>query len=247
MKKVSIETLNENSLYHFTEQKNIEKIEKEGILPKIGENSRGIENSPKSFFSKGELGIIKVSEFWLRWLMNRIYGVNNRLGLYKNETEKEKEQRIKKWTKEFLEKEYLEDEEKKLRLFEYFYKYAQTRVYLVLYLEEGKDYYLDDEDDNKVNHKKATDKIAKAISKEIYAPFSNFESIQVDDWNMHTKTGTIIESKKINQVITPKKQEDMLSIILYVYEKNKNIPHSKLLLDDFIVFAKEKQKLEKRG
>ena len=44
----------------------------------------GIEKNPKIFFSKGEIGILKVTEVWARWLMHRIFGVQDRLGLKAN-------------------------------------------------------------------------------------------------------------------------------------------------------------------
>lgn len=44
----------------------------------------GIEKNPKIFFSKGEIGILKVTEVWARRLMNRIFGVQDRLGLKAN-------------------------------------------------------------------------------------------------------------------------------------------------------------------
>ena len=36
----------------------------------------------------------------------------------------------------------------------------------------------------------------------------------------------------------------MLSIIIYEYDKHKDIPHSHLLLDDFIVYAKKRKETE---
>ena len=67
MEKVILDDLPENSLFHFTHKDSIEEIEKNGLKPVIGANANGIEETPKIFFSKGELGIIKVTEVWLRW------------------------------------------------------------------------------------------------------------------------------------------------------------------------------------
>lgn len=128
MEKISLDELKDDSLFHFTHQANIETISNEGLKPTIGANAFGIEETPKIFFSKGELGIIKVTEVWLRWLMNRIYGPNDRLGIYKNLTPEENDKRLSEWAKEFLSGEYKNDKEKKEKLFKYFYIYLKESI-----------------------------------------------------------------------------------------------------------------------
>ena len=81
MEKIVLDDLKEDSLFHFTHQESLDEIEKSGLKPVIGANANGVEETPKIFFSKGKLGVIKVTEVWLRWLMNKIYGVNDRLGM----------------------------------------------------------------------------------------------------------------------------------------------------------------------
>lgn len=244
MENISIEDLSENSLFHFTHNSNLENINSDGILPKIGENATGIERTEKTFFSKGELGVLKASEVWLRWLMNRIFGVSDRLGLYKDESFEDRQKRLREWTHEFLEGNYLEDSNKKEVLFEYFYNYLKERTYLVLDIEENKDYFLADEDENKVNLVQMDNKITTDFAKVMYGPFSNMETTTMDDWNMHTITGTTIPKERIKQVTTPDGKTDMLSIVLYIYSKYKDMSHDRLLLDDFIEYAKKKQALE---
>ena len=70
--------------YGIIENSDLKQISEEGLHPIIGENAMGIEKNPKIFFSKGEIGILKVTEVWARWLMNRIFGVQDRLGLKAN-------------------------------------------------------------------------------------------------------------------------------------------------------------------
>ncbi len=243
MDKVLIDELEENSLFHFTHQSNIEKISTQGLKPVIGENAFGIEETPKIFFSKGELGIIKVTEVWLRWLMNRIYGPNDRLGIYKNLPQEERTNRISEWSKEFLSGEYKNDKAKKEKLFEYFYTYLKERRYLVLDIEDQKEYDSNAVDENKVNLKKQ-DYIYSAFAKIMYGEFSNMETSVMDDWNMHTKSNIEVPRNKIKQVTLKDGKDDMLSIVLYLYDKYKNMEHSKFLLDDFVEYAKKKEILK---
>ena len=241
MERITIDKLNEESLYHFTERSNLKTISKDGLVPTIGENAHGIENTPKIFFSRGEIGILKVSEVWLRWLMNRIYGSNNRLNIYKGLSPKEKKERIDSWNHEFITKAYLRDEEKKERLFEYYYDYLKKRTYLTLNIKEGEEYDSKDIDENKVALKQKNNKYEQEYARIMYGDFSNMDDMTMDSWNMHTKTDKGIKNNKIRIVETPDNKDDMLSILIYVYDKNKTIPHKKLLLDDFIKFVNKKK------
>lgn len=243
MEKVIIDDLPENSFYHFTLEENLSQIEEKGLVPIIGENSEGIEETPKIFFSKGELGIIKATEVWLRWLMNRIYGVNDRLNMRQEMTEEEKNIHISEWTKEFLSGEYKNDKDKKEKLFEYFYKYLKGRIYLQLNMQDGNEYDSNDLDENKVRLQEQ-DYMYNAFAKVMYGEFSNMETPVMDDWNMHTKSNKGVEKDKIKQITTKDGKEDMLSIILYLYEKHKDIPHNHFLLDDFVEYAKNKEELD---
>lgn len=243
MEKVILDDLPENSLFHFTHKDSIEEIEKNGLKPVIGANANGIEETPKIFFSKGELGIIKVTEVWLRWLMNRIYGVNDRLGMYKNLTEEENKERISKWTKEFLSKNYLNDPEKKDKLFEYVYNYFKERTYLQLDIKDGIEYNSNDKDENKVKLSSDSEKISFAYAKIMYGEFSDINNPIMDDWNMHTKSNVGVDKSKIKQVTTKDGKTDMLSIVIQLYDKYKNMPHNKFLLDEFIEYSKKKEEL----
>ena len=136
MDKISLENLNENSFFHFTKKDNLTDISINGLKSIIGENAFGLEKDAKIFFSQGEQGVLKVMEVWLRWLMNKIHGINDRLEIYHGESIDERNNRLSKWVREFISGDYLEDTQKKEILFEYFYNYLKERVYLVLDLEE---------------------------------------------------------------------------------------------------------------
>ena len=146
MKKITIDDLPENSFFHFTHINNIEDIKENGLKSTVGENSAGIENTPKVFFSVGEIGILEIMEVWLRILINKIYGSKDILNLYNYERYEEKQERLITWADEFISQKYLDDSIRKGLLFEYFYNYLKERIYLVLDIEEGKDYLIDDLD-----------------------------------------------------------------------------------------------------
>ena len=194
MKKITIDDLPENSFFHFTHISNIEDIKENGLKSTVGENSAGIENTPKVFFSVGEIGILEIMEVWLRILINKIYGSKDILNLYNYERYEEKQERLITWADEFISQKYLDDSIRKGLLFEYFYNYLKERIYLVLDIEEGKDYLIDDLDEHKdkLNNEQAS--LEYLIAKEQYGPFSDFNTNQVDNWNMHTKTNTSISS-----------------------------------------------------
>ena len=248
MKKITIDDLPENSFFHFTHISNIEDIKENGLKSTVGENSAGIENTPKVFFSVGEIGILEIMEVWLRILINKIYGSKDILNLYNYERYEEKQERLITWADEFISQKYLDDSIRKGLLFEYFYNYLKERIYLVLDIEEGKDYLIDDLDEHKAKLNNEQASLEYLIAKEQYGPFSDFNTNQVDNWNMHTKTNTSISRDKIKQVTTNIGEEDVLSIVLEVYAKNKWEIEYRLLLDDFIEYAKNKELIkEGRG
>ena len=244
MEKVRINQLEEDSMFHFTLRDQLDQIEEKGLLPIIGENAAGIERTPKVFFSKGELGILKATEVWLRWLMNRTHGVVDKLGLYKGLSKEEDNIRLGEWTKEFLSKEFLNDEEKKEILFDYYYEYLKKRIYLYLDIEDKVEYDSNDVDENKVLLQERNEYLPTAFATVMYGDFSDMNNPIMDDWNMHTKSGTGIEPDKIKQVVTPNEEESCLSIIMYLYDKYKDMDHEHLLLDDFIEFAKKKEMID---
>ena len=137
----------------------------------------------------------------------------------------------------------MEDIEKKSKLFEYFYNYLKERTYLTLDITDGIEYDSNDLDENKVDIKTNSNYITKEFAKIMYCEFSDIDNPIMDEWNMHTKTGIGVDKEKIKQVATNDGRTDMLSIVLYLYDKYKDIPHSKFLLDDFIKYAKSKEEL----
>lgn len=68
------------------------------------------------FFTEGYENELSLCDVWAKWIMNRTYGEKNQFGYYASEDECLSSQ--SSWYKEFLNKEYLNDEEKKKYVFE---------------------------------------------------------------------------------------------------------------------------------
>lgn len=61
-----------HSFFHYTNKSNLDSIIKNGLEPRIGENSLYVEKTPKVFFAEGEKGIITIMDVWLKWLTGKI-------------------------------------------------------------------------------------------------------------------------------------------------------------------------------
>ncbi len=61
-----------HSFFHYTNKSNLDSIIKNGLEPRIGENSLYVEKTPKVFFAEGEKGIITIMDVWLKWLTRKI-------------------------------------------------------------------------------------------------------------------------------------------------------------------------------
>ena len=57
------------SFFHYTNKNNIESIDINGLLPKIGNSATGIEKSEKIFFAIGVNGVFSIFDSWIRWLI----------------------------------------------------------------------------------------------------------------------------------------------------------------------------------
>ena len=64
MKEVDVKKVDWHRVYlHYTDKNNLSNIAKNGLIPAIGDNSKGIEKTPKIFFTisfKGALAIMDV-------------------------------------------------------------------------------------------------------------------------------------------------------------------------------------------
>ena len=73
LKNIMLDKSLENSFFHFTKEDNIKSIQKNGLSAVIGQYAKGIEDTPKIFFSKPLSGIKSVL------LILIFFGKNNKL------------------------------------------------------------------------------------------------------------------------------------------------------------------------
>lgn len=67
-----------NTFFHYTNKNNLDDIIKNGLQPRIGNNSLYVEKSKKVFFAQGENGILTIMDVWLKWLTSKC-GISNQI------------------------------------------------------------------------------------------------------------------------------------------------------------------------
>lgn len=231
MKKIFLKDIDEQSFFHFTNKRNLLSIEKNGLIPKIGQNAYGIEKTPKIFFVKGKLAILQLCDVWLKWMMNNTFNLKDLYGYYHNVSLDKRKKAIEEWCAEFLSKTYLQDEEKLKYVFNIAYEKMTKGIYLVLSLEENKHFKYNDIDEAKerVLKGKKENPIDYLYMKEMYGDFSNLDSLQMEPWNMHTISNTKINKECISQLISSNCKEDMLSIVKEIYKTYQDKVHFDIL------------------
>lgn len=250
-KKFTLNDLDmENAYFHFTDEAHLKSIRAEGLVSNIGKHSEGIDKKPSIFFSYGMIPTIHGADVWIKWLMHRMYGEKNQFHIYDGLDESEIKAKQSEWTTEFLNKQYLSDDERKEKAFELIFDSLKRKVILTIDLKQGVDFSFDDIDYNKqeaIIERENGNIIPYLFAKEMYGDYSDFNSAIMDKWNMHTFFGTQIEPERIMQVVDSKGRTDMLHILIKMYEKCKFYKDCKLdILDDFISFAKQKKLNEKQ-
>lgn len=211
IKIIEINDVDLSSVFlHYTSIYNINNIAEQGLEPRIGQNSKGIEKTKKIFFSIGDKGALIILDAWLRWLISR---PNNkyiyRIGAYLIDKPYFPsfifDITFKKWHKS----EYkLKKACKKLK------KILENSIYLVLNLEENKDFSFHDIDEVKMS------KIPQKYLNLIYRYGQNTNNKKTEYWNMHTYSNRKISADKISLL----KINDSYSankILKYIASKNE--------------------------
>lgn len=237
LKRVDENKINlEHSYFHFTNINNIDRIEKNNLLPKIGENASMIEENEKIFFSIGASGILKLQDVWLKWMMNRMFG---EVSLRKKYDDDEYRNKLYEWTDEFLNKKYKVDVAKKNALFTKYYHDMLESSYLVLELTDGYDYDKNDYDEVKVRLNRNPDSLEYSFMKEMYGSYSDVTSNKMDAWNMHMIKNRYVKPRFIRIVTINNKDVNVIDVLKFMYNKYKNFDYD--LLDDFMIWLKNNE------
>ena len=226
MKKININNLDINNCkLHFTNKNNLESIEKNGLLPKIGSNSFMLEKKAKIYFSKSAVGALEIANIWLRWLIFKKQK-DNYLKKYNN---------LNLFYKDFISAKIYTPKIKE-EVFKEFMDYMENNIYLVLDLTEGEDYKENDIDEVKQTLSKRPE-----FLRAMYGKIAENEKNPycLERWNMQTVADRIITPDKIK--ILNSENDSALTILQDLYNKNNNKETDLQLLDEFIKFVQNKK------
>lgn len=235
MKTIELKDLDANkALFHFTDKRNISQIEELGLIPMIGNNSKGIEKTKKVFFSKGNIGFLRICDVWINWIIYG-YGMDDYL-LSKSKIDSIGIRKAIDEYKEIFKTGKIHTKENIERAFEYMSIFMKQNVLLVLDITEKEQYKSDDIDEAK---ERAND--PEFIEKMYCGYVSSF--FEVEEFNMHTKSNTPVLNKQISLVVN-ENNDNALNILKTIYkqEKEKNKDLTFEFLDDFMEYLRIKDK-----
>lgn len=246
-----IELTEENIIhFHFTETKFLQDIQENGLEARIGSNAFGVEETKKVFFSEGIDNVAKCIDVWIRWRIVAYHKTNTLpkyieeefgqpvdMQYYQDHSElsdrdvqryAEAYQRaLDRFKKEIAEGK-LSTSEARSHAYEDMYKCWKNRSYLSLDLEEGEDFTRTDISEDK---KLAFETDSKDYLRYMYGEYE-FDSLQMDTWNMHTKAGQGVDPSKIKGVLAVDGKTDGLSVAQRIYEIVKTKHHGQVNLPD---------------
>lgn len=227
MKKIKIEDLDANNAYfHFTREKYLEDIGKNGVKAEPPERENMVardKENPCIYFSVGSDGLLKTIDVWIRWEYNNIAS----------------QMRLPSGHRGI-------NEDVLKRTYEKMYEDFKKRKYLKLDLIEGNNPQTSDFSFSANDYKKENAlKIGgmSPVFKWLYGDYSNFESAIMEDWNMNTHIGKkTIEPDRIMLITDSKGKTDALSVIQEMYQKYKNPELNLKSLDGFMNYVIEHNK-----
>ena len=214
--------------FHFTRESYLPQIVKEGLRGdlKDRENSVGKDDeNPSIYFSDGEEALLKTADVWLKWEYNRLT-----------------------YNKEDMRPggDLVTDPEILKKTFELVFNDFKDRRYLSLDLVEGtdkttSDFYRESEDFKK---KEMLDKGGpNHVELWMFGPYTDWSSAQLEDWNMMTHIGgRYVEKDRITMLTDEHGRSDALSVLMEVYERQKDKNLDCTYLDSFMGFVHKKSK-----
>lgn len=178
----------EHSYFHYTNKQNLYTIFKDGLEPRIGENSLYVEKTPKVFFVEGEKGIITIMDVWLKWLISK--SSCNKF-IYWFGTMYMRIPFCIKCIPNYVVKRNLKDTKKRNKVYEKMRCILENSVFLVLNLIPKEDFDYNDIDEVKNTY-------YESFLKLLYPSDSDIKNVKMEYWNMHTYSGKVINPKKIS-------------------------------------------------
>lgn len=222
MKVEDIQNINiQFSFFHYTNKNNVESIAKNGLLPKIGDSAIGIETTEKIFFAIGPKGVFCIFDSWIRWLIAKrltdLPGKKADIPFYRFCTFIMRLPLIHHvvaiivnivvWF-EFKSRYF------KIKSFKIMKEILDNSCFLLLNLEEEKDFSYKDIDEVKAQ------KFNRKLLKTLYAKQNKMNSKKMDYWNMHTFSNVNIPPNKIT-VLRLNDSYKCLDILLWMIKNTK--------------------------
>lgn len=187
------------SFFHYTNKNNIESIDINGLLPKIGDSATGIEMSEKTFFAIGPKGVFSIFDSWIKWLMAKrlidLPGQKADIPFYRFCTFIMRLPLIHYFVGpvvylvvrlEFNFKPF------KIKSFKIMKDILDNSCFLLLDLEEEVDFSYKDIDEVKAQ------RFNRKLLKTVYSKQIKINSKKMDYWNMHTFSNKSISPNKIS-------------------------------------------------
>lgn len=199
-----------HSFFHYTSKQNLDTIIKNGLEPRIGENSLYVEKTPKVFFAKGEKGIITIMDVWLKWLTGKIS-----TGKFKYWLGTAIYMKIPfciKSIPNYLVKKSLSSKEKRYKAYAKMKEIMDNSIFLILNLEENIDFDYNDIDEVKMTY-------YESFLKLLYPSDSDIKDKRMEYWNMHTYSNKTIDSKKIS-LLKENNNDNANDILINIIERN---------------------------
>lgn len=189
MKTIDIKNIDyETTCFHYTNGKNLDSIFKNGLIPKIGKNSKSIELTKKIFFTIGFDNTLILMDSWIKWLTlrpksNFIYMCGSFYMKHKIFPRIVVDKLFQKWSK---------NDKRILKACQKLDLILQDSIYLKLDLEENIDFSFEDIDEVKKQS------FSRKQLSYIYTYGYDLNNPRLELWNMHTISDKIIEKEKLS-------------------------------------------------
>lgn len=191
MKEIDIKNVDfDKCFFHYTDKNNLDSILENGLLPKIGKNSRNLELTKKVFFTIGFDNTLILMDSWIKWLTLRpdsefIYACGSFYMKHKIFPRILVDKLFAVWIK---------SDKGILKACKKLDSILEKSIYLKLDLEENVDFSYEDVDEVK----KQT--FSRKQLGYIYKYGYDVNDPKLEPWNMHTLSGKIIEKDKISLI-----------------------------------------------
>ena len=228
--------------FHYTSIDNLESISNYGLLPKLGDNSIGVEKSEKIFFTIGQKGTLVLMDSWIKWIIAKsileLSGIKKvDKSIYKFWTFVMKLKIRPQFIINFITKIELNNKIVKKSAYKKMKKILDNSVFFALDLENGVDFSKKDVDEVKSQN------FDRTFLKMLYSYDSHVYEQQMEFWNMHTYTGKDIPKSKLTLL---KSHESFIANdIIRAMAKSSRVNIKKVLpyLNEYLEFLNSTDKV----